>query len=304
MRVVGTILISILLLSLIPTAGAGTPKTLTDVGPVFGGAHIAANTSGTVTLALNDLPAIVEELTATWCEPCANVAVALHEIEEDVGIQVYTNHRNISESMDPLGNEIVDQRWIDRYSSREPPVVVFNGTISQSGGTANGASLAEDFTAHAQTPMDVGDGETSLTWVNSSETTGTITWAINGIDENLLTDGTLESMIWFVEDFAHYEDGMNGEEYYPYVVREIIYLGSNNTGSIEVTLPPTWDDNDLQIHLIHQINKTILVEDNCLEIGNCDTPPIEDESFLPGFSVLMATTVMMIAAIKERRRRL
>jgi thiol-disulfide isomerase/thioredoxin len=304
MRVVDKFLISIFLLSLIPIAGAGAPKTLTDIGPVFGGAHMAANTSGTVTLSLDDLPSIVEELTASWCEPCVDVADALHEIEEEVGIQVYANHRNISESMDPLGNEIVDQRWIDRYSLREPPVVVFNGTILQSGGLANGVSLVEDFTAHAQTPMDVGNGETSLTWVNSSETTGTITWAINGIDEDLLTDGTLESMIWFVEDFAHYEDGMNGEEYYPYVVREIIYLGSNNTGSTEVTLPSTWDDSDLQIHLIHQINKTVVVEDNCLEIGNCDAPPTEDESFLPGFSVLMATTAMMAAAIKERRRRL
>jgi thiol-disulfide isomerase/thioredoxin len=304
MRVAEKFLISVLLLSLIPIAGAGTPKTLTDVGPVFGGAHLAANASGTVTLTLDDLPPIAEEFTASWCEPCVDVADALHEIEEDAGVQVYTIHRNITENNDPLGNEIVDQRWIDRYSSREPPVVVFNGTIYQSGGSANGVSLAEDFTAHAQTTMDVGDGETSLTWVNSSETTGTITWAINGIDEDLLTDGTLESMIWFVEDFAHYEDGMNGEEYYPYVVREILYLGSNNTGSIEVTLPSTWDDNDLQIHLIHQINKTILIEDYCFEIGDCDVPHPEDESLLPGFSVLMATTVMMAAAIIGRQRHL
>lgn len=279
------------------------PKTLTDVGPVFGGAHMAANTSGTVTLTLDDLPAIAEELTATWCEPCVKVAIALHEIEENVGVQIYTNHRNISETMDPLGNEIVDQRWIDRYSSREPPVVVFNGTILQSGSSDNGVSLAEDFTAHAQRSMDVGDGETSLTWVNTSANTGTITWAVNGIDEDLLTSGTLESMIWFVEDFAHYEEGMNGEEYYPYVVREIIYLGSNNTGSIEVTLPSTWDDSDLQIHLIHQINKTAVVDD-CQDLNNCVAPPINDESFLPGFSVLMATTVMIGAALTKQQRRL
>jgi len=304
MRVVDKLLISVILLSLIPIAGAGAAKTLTDVGPVFGGAHVAANTSGSATLALDDLPAIAEEFTATWCDPCAKVAAALHEIENDTGVQIYTNHRNISESMDPLGNEIVDQRWIDRYSSREPPAVVFNGTISQSGGSANGASLAEDFTANAQTPLEVGDGETSLTWINSSENTGIITWSINGIDESLLAEGTLESMIWFVEDFAHYEDGLNGEEYYPYVVREILYLGSNNSGSIEVTLPSTWDDSDLQIHLIHQINKTILVEDSCLEIGNCVAPPTADESFLPGFSVLMATTVIIGAAITERRKRL
>ena len=301
MRVADKFLISVILLSLIPAAGAGAAKTLTDVGPVFGGAHVAANTSGTATLALDDLPAIAEEFTATWCNPCANVAAALHEIENDTGVQVYTNHRNISESMDPLGNEIVDQRWIDRYSSREPPVVVFNGTIFQSGGAANGASLAEDFTTHAQTAMNVGDGETSLTWVNTSEKTGTITWAVNGIDEDLLASGTLESMIWFVEDFAHYEDGLNGEEYYPYVIREIIYLGSNNSGAIEVTLPSTWDGDDLQIHLIHQINKTVVIDG--LD-DNPSAPLVAEESILSGFSLLMATTVMIGAAITQRQKQL
>ncbi len=301
MRVADKFLISIILLSLIPAAGAGAAKTLTDVGPVFGGAHVAANTSATATLALDDLPPIVEEFTATWCGPCANVATALHEIENDTGVQIYTNHRNISETMDPLGNAIVDQRWTDRYSAREPPVVVFNGTIAQSGGSANGASLAEDFTVHAQTPMAVGDGETSLTWVNTSANSGTITWAVNGINDKLLASGTLESMIWFVEDFAHYEDGLNGEEYYPYVVRQIIYLGSNNTGSIEVTLPSTWDDNDLQIHLIHQINKTVIIDDSG---NNPVAPAVVEESFLPGFSLMMATSMMIGAAITQRQKRL
>ena len=38
----------------------GSPQTLEDVGPVFGGMHVDLNVSGNATSTLSDLPAIVE----------------------------------------------------------------------------------------------------------------------------------------------------------------------------------------------------------------------------------------------------
>ena len=56
------ILIALVLgISTIPTSQAGSPQTLEDVGPVFGGVYLDANVSGDVTSNLSDLPAIVEE---------------------------------------------------------------------------------------------------------------------------------------------------------------------------------------------------------------------------------------------------
>ena len=89
MRVRATCIILILLISIIPSSNAGAPEDLDEVGFVFGGVHIDANNSGNATMALSDLPAIVEDYTATWCTNCVKVENALDDVEETNNMQQY-----------------------------------------------------------------------------------------------------------------------------------------------------------------------------------------------------------------------
>ena len=84
-----------LLLSPMPSTQAGSPQTLEYVGAVFGGVHVDANASGNATSTLSDLPAIVEDYTATWCTNCISVEKALKEIEAENNMQTYHFHRFI-----------------------------------------------------------------------------------------------------------------------------------------------------------------------------------------------------------------
>jgi len=70
-----------------PTSQAGSPQTLDNVGPVFGGVHLDANVSGNSSSSLSDLPAIVEDYTATWCTNCVDVEHALDDIADDNHMQ-------------------------------------------------------------------------------------------------------------------------------------------------------------------------------------------------------------------------
>ncbi|MAV03980.1 MAG: hypothetical protein CBE39_04140, partial [Euryarchaeota archaeon TMED279] len=104
MRVRATCIILILLISIVPSSNAGAPEDLEEVGFVFGGVHIEAWHSGNSTSNLSDLPAIVEDYTATWCTNCVKVEHALDDVEETNNMQQYHFHRFIGENEDPLGS--------------------------------------------------------------------------------------------------------------------------------------------------------------------------------------------------------
>ena len=72
----------ILVASGIPTAQSGSPEQMDEIGAVFGGVNIPAASSGNSTSSLSDLPAIVEDYTATWCTNCVKVEHALDDVEE------------------------------------------------------------------------------------------------------------------------------------------------------------------------------------------------------------------------------
>ena len=100
--------------------GAGDPIKIENIGPVFGGANVMANTSAESTLELDNLPCIVEDYTATWCSNCVDVEHALADIKNDTGLQLYMMHRYFGEQQDPFGTELSGLRWQDRYESRLP----------------------------------------------------------------------------------------------------------------------------------------------------------------------------------------
>tara|TARA_B110000495_G_scaffold80910_1_gene69508 strand:- start:112 stop:1035 length:924 start_codon:yes stop_codon:yes gene_type:complete len=300
------ILIALILgLSTLPASQAGEPEDLDEVGFVFGGVHIESSMSGNSTSNLSDLPAIVEDYTATWCTNCVKVEHALDDVEETNNMQQYHFHRFIGENEDPLGSQEGDERWIDRYEQRLPPTVVFNGTLRQIGSVPSGDSLQGDYDTNLQNALSLGQGTSTLGWVAATNNSSAIaTWNLVFDTSLIPEDATIKSSIWVVEHLAYFPDGGNQEEYYHESVRGIIELGDSMSGSMEVTLPTAYDGDDLEVHLIHEV---VLPEPEVEVPVNPDDPieddTIEDEdSSLPSISLIAALSVIMIAAFTVQRK--
>ncbi|MEC8669757.1 MAG: hypothetical protein VXY11_00840 [Candidatus Thermoplasmatota archaeon] len=287
-----------LLLSPMPSTQAGSPQTLEDVGAVFGGMYLDANESGNASSTLSDLPAIVEDYTATWCTNCISVEKALKEIEAENSMQTYHFHRFIGESEDPLGSQEGDDRWIERYDQRIPPTAVFNGTIRQIGSVPDGDSLQDDYNQNLENSLNLGIGSSSLGWAVSNGSNPVVTWNLV-VDMANFPDGSqIESSLWIVEKLAYFPDGGNEEEYYNNSVRGIIGLGNATTGTMEVTIPTAYDGNDLQVHLIHEV---ILPQAEESE----EEPQVseeDDEDSLPSIGLVAVIGITMFAAAIVQRR--
>ncbi len=286
-----------LLLSPMPSTQAGSPQTLEDVGAVFGGMYLDANESGNASSTLSDLPAIVEDYTATWCTNCISVEKALKEIEAENSMQTYHFHRFIGESEDPLGSQEGDDRWIERYDQRIPPTAVFNGTIRQIGSVPDGDSLQDDYNQNLENSLNLGIGSSSLGWAVSNGSNPVVTWNLV-VDMANFPDGSqIESSLWIVEKLAYFPDGGNEEEYYNNSVRGIIGLGNATTGTMEVTIPTAYDGNDLQVHLIHEV---ILPQAEESE----EEPQVseeDDEDSLPSIGLVAVIGITMFAAAIVQR---
>ena len=303
MRVRATCIILILLISIIPSSNAGAPEDLDEVGFVFGGVHIDANNSGNATMALSDLPAIVEDYTATWCTNCVKVENALDDVEETNNMQQYHFHRFIGESEDPLGCQEGDDRWIERYDQRLPPTVVFNGTIRQVGSVPAGDSLQDDYNANLQNPLSLGQGTSTLGWVASTNDSSAIaTWNLVMDTDTIPEGATVMSSIWVVEHLAYFPDGSNGEEYYHESVRAIIELGESMSGSMEVTLPAAYDGDDLEVHLIHEVVLPEPVDEDPVTPADPVEEEDDEDSGLPSISFIAVLSVIMVAAFTAQRK--
>ena len=291
----------ILAMSSVPTAQSGSPEEIDDLGAVFGGVHINANTSGNVSLDFSAMPAIVEDYTATWCTNCVDVEHALDDVEETNHMQQYHFHRFIGENEDPLGSQEGDDRWIERYDQRLPPTAVFNGTLRQIGSVPSGDSLQDDYNANLDNPLNLGIGTSSLGWVlGNNGTSSMVTWNLNIDMANFPVNSTIKSSVWIVEDLAYFSDGSNGEDYYHESVRAIFELGENLSGNKEISLPSAYDGDDLEIHLIHEVVLPEASEENPTDTE--DDEDDTDDSGLPSLSVIAVLTIAMIAAITVQRK--
>ena len=293
MRIVSC-LVSLMLLSvIIPINADASPAEALSIGVVFGGQWAEANNSTVQTSQLSDLPTIVEDYTATWCTNCVDVEHALDDVAQQIPIQQYNFHRSIGETQDPYGTDILDQRWEARYGQRVPPTVIFNGSQKQVGSVSNGDSLQDDYTALAQLDLSLGQGSSSFSWTATGQSSGSVSWNIS-IDSSQFGDGVISANLWVVEASAHFEDGTNGLEDYPYIVREIHSLGNSTSGTAQITLPEAFDGDDLSVHLLYQVTNPI-VEDNT-DILDSNT---SKEKGLPTIS-LIATLAIIIAAVRSR----
>lgn len=298
------LLIGILILTSVgPTTTVAAPATQTEVGLLIGGQWADANSSAESTLNLSELPPIVEVYTATWCGNCVDVEHALDAIENDSGIQQYHIHRAINELQDPLGSIVVDQRFHDRYGVFAPPVVVFNGTTIKPGSVTSADSLEAEFTELAHVPLQHA-GNSMFMWSPTSNTTGTVQWALNVENLTAPNGSTLVAQAWIVEDSANFKDGTNGLEDYHHVVRGILELGTLElkdslvamTGNTSITLPSAYDGSDLSVHLLYQLNYPV---DDAPEENQSSTDT-EVEEVVPAISLIGSLGILAIAAFTRR----
>ena len=301
MRVKVILIALILGVSMLPSSQAGSPENLEDVGWVFGGVYLDANESGNSTSSLSELPAIVEDYTATWCTNCVTVEDALNDIAENNNMKTYHFHRFINENEDPLGSQEGDDRWINRYDQRLPPTVIFNGTIRQIGSIPDGDSLQDDYNKNLESSINLGVGSSSLGWVISNNSNPIATWNLAVDMSNFPQDSEIKSYLWVVEEVAYFPDGGNEEEYYHKSVRTIIDLGNATTGSLEVTLPAAYDGDDLQVHLIHEVVLPEPDGETPEEPSEEDTED-EDDSSLPSLGLVAVVAMTMFAAVTVQRK--
>ena len=300
MRALPILVTFILVIASIPAANAGKAEDLEDVGFTFGGLTLNANTTDNISSDFQNLPAVVEYYTATWCGNCVDVEHALDHIEEDgVEIRQFHFHRD-QDSEDPWGTEEGEARWDERYGGGTAPTVVFNGSIKQMGSVPEGDSLEDDFTALAERDLDLGTGASSMGWEKVDNDTGILGWAVS-YDPEILPEGAeLVHQLWVTERFAHFPEGSNGVENYPHVVRALFDLGNGTAGTITIDLPEEWDEDDFQLSLIHQVILPEPVDENENE-PEPKPEPAEDDS-MPSLGFVGLIAALMIAAFTVQRK--
>ena len=291
---------------------------LIEKNGTFGGLAInigsgnISNTTGN--LPSTNWPIIAEVYTATWCENCLDSEHAVSELASNRSIESLHYHREYSEIRDPFGTEVGDDRWIERFGptniratgglERLPPAVVFNGEWLHSGSVPKGSgTLSDDYSLSVDLGSSLSlEGMTaSLTWTDIDGTNGTVDW-------NLLSSGALTMediwnddcsnptsasitpILYVVEELARDENGSNGLEYYPHVIRDIHILSEDGTSNI--ALPEVWDGEDLRLVLAFDW------EMNFIEI-DCDD---NDSGFLPSIGAVSTLLILSLASIVIRKK--
>ena len=295
-RLVVVGVLAVLMVSVVPVAHAAEIKEL-ETGILFGGLHGMANETIAVNSTLDDLPAIAEDYTATWCGNCVEVGEALETVAENISMEIYAVHRNIYETQDPLGNENVDLRFRDRYDiyapEFKPPVAGINGKFALRGSNPVGDSLESDFADLASEPRNLGEGLVSMTWTPTGENSGTVVWSI---DQS--TTAVYNVTVWMVEKEAYFPDGTNNQIYYHHIVREIIDVGAVtdaglSTGTKQIAYADAYDDDDLEVHIMfHEYIERPEVQDDAQT-----EPESEDTPFLS-----MPLTILALVIVALRRQ--
>ena len=293
-RLAALTIIFLILAMALPTSNA-KPAEPTNTGAVFGGQHALIDNLTTDSSPIDQLPAIAEDFTATWCDNCLQAEAVLDDLESEGLVQKYEFHRS-PDHEDPLGDDFASAYLTQRYQVSVPPMVAFNGTIKKAGTLPDSDSLESDYRAMIATPLGMGDGVSSFAWTPKANCNcdipdgyGIINWNLD-LDMSLYPDMTLNVNAWFVEDTAQFSDGGNGAGSYHDIVRNITDLGGELSGTATVEIPSAYDGNDLEVHLVYVMN---IVE------TPQETP--SDESSVPGFGMLITLSAIFCAAVILRR---
>ena len=283
-----------------PVVSAGNNTNGDDTitgGVIFGGAKISANASGAVEVPFSELPSIAEDFTATWCDNCVYVEHALHNVSVDTGTEVLYYHRN-NDVEDPFGSDSGDSWWQRRYGTGIPPTVVFNGDELRSGSLPGDESLDDEFAAKVVRDFDIGQGDSQFIWaLENNNNTGAFAWSLqlDSTHATFTAVAGIQSWLFVLEDSAYFPEGGNGLEDYPNIVIDVIDLGTESEGLYNLTLPTTWDDDDITLMLIHElIPLPPSTDKEPTHVG-----PTES-GFLPSITLVATISVVAIAAFSRR----
>ena len=297
MRRVIVVCCLLVMISFTGTNGVAAKEPVeTNAGPLFGGQWAWANNTSSQTVALNSLPSVAEDYTATWCSNCVKVEHVLEDLEDDGSIQKYHFHR-ANDHEDPFGSNNTEQHFNSRYGSGAPPIVVFNGTQKQVGSTPNGDSLEDDYRVLINQSLNLGNGNTTMSWTSQEAGEGVISWAID-LDMVQFKDYDMSVNVWFVEASAEFQDGSNGEEIYPNIVTEIVEVGTSSTGTATITIPDSYDGDDMQVHLMYHFTPVVIDEDTGAE----EVEEKEDSDALPALTVIASLFCIIAAAALYQRK--
>lgn len=301
MRRVWIVCFLLVMISFTGTSGvsAKAPED-TDAGPLFGGQWAWTNNTSSQTTTLSMLPSIAEDYTATWCTNCVKVEHVLEDLQDEGTIQKYHFHR-ANDHEDPFGSANTEQHFEERYSAGAPPIVVFNGTQKQIGSSPNGDSLVDDYRSLISQSLDLGDGNTTFSWTSQDGEEGIASWSVELGPNQLAAIGETHDLsvnAWFVEASAEFSEGSNGEEIYPSIVSKIIKLGTDTTGTAKISVPETYDGNDMQVHLMYHLIP-IEIEDGT---GVGEVEEEDDSSALPSISIIASLSCIVIAAALVRKK--
>ena len=302
-------LLMVMLVCLTPVVQAGAPVD-TGAGALFSGSGGSVVEANTTTAMVADLGPVFEDYTATWCTNCVEVEDALEDLVAEQGGHIFAFHRSIGEPEDPFGTDALDERWEDRYESRQAPTVVFNGTTLVRGSVPTGASLLEDFRPLANTSLDLpSNGTSTLSWTAAENNRTNVTWALN-LPESSIWNGHLVRLeAWVVETTATFPEGSNGQGTYPHIVRSITLLEEQvwegaiaMGGTHELDLPTAFDGTDLEVHLVHNLVPRMIDTAPPNETAQPVSIAPEDDSALPASSGGVTLLTLALASRRGTRR--
>ncbi|MEC8721112.1 MAG: hypothetical protein VXX50_01635 [Candidatus Thermoplasmatota archaeon] len=298
------------------------PGAIEKTGSVGGlGINIGIGnlSNSTGEISSEDWPVIAEVYTATWCGNCLDSEDAVSEISTTREVEILHYHREYSEIRDPFGTEVGDDRWIARFGptnvratgglERLPPAVVFNGEWLHSGSVAKGyGNLSDDYALSADigSTLNLDDISASLSWTpNGDELNGTVDWSVSE-EINSMTmkydiwddpcsdpdSASITPILYVVEEIARDENGSNGLEFYPHVIRDIHELPWNSPANI--TLPEIWDGEDFRLVLVFDWEMQFISTECVGEI------PVS--GFLPTSGFVSTLLILSLASIVIRKK--
>jgi hypothetical protein len=124
------------------------------------------------------------------------------------------------------------------------------------------------------------------------------------LDDAHLANATLNVSAFVVESAANFEEGTNGLGTYPHIVRNIQVLGHERQGTGTVSLPTTFDGDDLEVHLLYEIvpnEPEPVVEENGQDCSTDGEQDCESED-TPALSVPLTLVAACAAVLFTRGR--